>query len=148
MGGALNNTSATPPNASTAKASARGSKYSPNNQAPAGTIRNGASDPISAALATLLCVAPAKNTARFNPKNTPGMNTWRTSRRVTRRPVIHSTTFQTTADRDHAPERDEHTGRFGALDERRAERERQNQSDDRQHPERPRAHRGGSRGLG
>ena len=49
--------------------------YSSNSQAPTGTIRNGASDPISAALATLLCVAPAKNTARFSPKNTPGTNT-------------------------------------------------------------------------
>ena len=49
--------------------------YSPNSQAPTGTIRNGASDPISAALATLLCVAPAKNTARLSPKKTPGRNT-------------------------------------------------------------------------
>ena len=48
--------------------------YSLNSHAPAGTIRNGASEPINAALATLLCVAPAKNTARFRPKNTPGTN--------------------------------------------------------------------------
>ena len=59
-------------------------------------MRNGASDPISAALATLLCVAPAKNTARFRPKKTPGQPTWRTSRIVTRRPVLQSTAFQTT----------------------------------------------------
>ena len=49
--------------------------YSLNSQAPAGTIRNGASEPISAAFATLLCVAPAKNTARFKPNNTPGIQT-------------------------------------------------------------------------
>ena len=46
--------------------------YSRNSQAPTGTIRNGASEPISAALATLLCVAPAKNTARLRPKKMPG----------------------------------------------------------------------------
>ena len=74
MGGALNNTRLTPPNATSANTSARGSMYSLNSHAPAGTIRNGASEPINAALATLLCVAPAKNTARFRPKNTPGTN--------------------------------------------------------------------------
>ena len=72
LGGALNSTSATPPNARTANTSARGSMYSANSQAPTGTIRNGASEPISAALATLLCVAPAKNTARLRPKKMPG----------------------------------------------------------------------------
>ena len=70
--------------------------YSLNSQAPTGTIRNGASEPISAALATLLCVAPAKKTARFRPKKTPGTSTWRTLRIVIRRPVLQSTTFQTT----------------------------------------------------
>ena len=70
--------------------------YSANSHAPTGTMKNGASDPISAALATLLCVAPAKNTARFRPKKTPGTNTWRTSRIVTRRPVLQSTAFQIT----------------------------------------------------
>ena len=60
--------------------------------ARSGTAR---SDPISAAFATLLCVAPAKNTARFSPKKTPGIHTWRTSRSVTRRPVLHRTTFHT-----------------------------------------------------
>ena len=44
-------------------------------------MRNGASEPISAALATLLWVAPAKKTARFMPKNTPGTKAWRTWRR-------------------------------------------------------------------
>ena len=82
--------------ATAAKTSARGSMYSLNSHAPTGTIRNGASDPISAAFATLLCVAPAKNTARFKPKNTPGMNTWRTSRIAIRLPVLHSTAFQIT----------------------------------------------------
>jgi hypothetical protein len=96
LAGALNSTSATPPNASTANTSARGLMYSSNSHAPTGTIRNGASDPISAALATLLCVAPAKNTARLSPKNTPGTTTCRRSRSVTRRPLIHSTAFQTT----------------------------------------------------
>ena len=72
LGGALNSTSATPPNARTANTSARGSMYSANSHAPTGTIRNGASEPISAALATLLCVAPAKNTARLRPKKMPG----------------------------------------------------------------------------
>ena len=67
--------------------------YSRNSQAPTGTIRNGAHDPIRAAFATLLCVAPAKNTARFSPKNTPGIHTARTLRNVTRRPVRHRTTF-------------------------------------------------------
>src|SRR3954454_21261096 len=58
-------------------------------------MRNGASEPISAALATLLCVAPAKNTARFRPKKTPGRNAWRTFSIVTRRRLLQSTTFQT-----------------------------------------------------
>jgi hypothetical protein len=49
--------------------------YSANSQAPVGTIRNVASEPIRAALATLLCVAPAKNTARLSPKKTPGSHT-------------------------------------------------------------------------
>src|SRR3954468_20722084 len=89
FGGALNSTSATPPNAIPANTSARGVMYSLNSHAPAGTIRNGASEPISAALATLLCVAPAKKTARFSPKKTPGRRTWRTSLTVTRRPVAH-----------------------------------------------------------
>ena len=51
-------------------------------------MRNGESEPISAALATLLCVAPEKNVARFSPKKTPGANAWRTCRQVTRRPVL------------------------------------------------------------
>ena len=70
--------------------------YSSNSQAPTGTIRNGASEPISAALATLLWVAPAKNTARFRPKKMPGSQTRRTSSNVTRRPVTHSTAFHST----------------------------------------------------
>src|SRR3954453_9771863 len=93
--GALNSTRATPPNATSANTSARGSIHSLNSAAPAGTMRNGASEPMRAALATLLCVAPAKNTARFRPKKTPGRNTWRTSAIVTRRPLLQSTTFQT-----------------------------------------------------
>ncbi len=59
-------------------------------------MRNGASEPIRAALATLLCVAPAKNTARFSPKNTPGTTAWRTSAAVTRRPVDRRYTLNTT----------------------------------------------------
>ena len=55
-----------------ANTSAAGTIRSRNSQAPTGTIKNGASEPISAALATLLCVAPAKKMARFSPKNTPG----------------------------------------------------------------------------
>ena len=62
--------------------------YSSKSLAPIGTMKNGASEPISAALATLLCVAPAKKMARFRPKNTPGTSAWRTSRMVTRRPVL------------------------------------------------------------
>ena len=62
--------------------------YSLKSQAPIGTMKNGASEPISAALATLLCVAPAKKMARFSPKKTPGTSAWRTSRIVTRRPVL------------------------------------------------------------
>ena len=50
-------------------------------------IVNGDNDPIRAALATLLFVAPTKNVARFTPKNTPGMYACRTWRRVTRLPV-------------------------------------------------------------
>ena len=79
--------------------------YSRKSQAPTGTIRNGAHDPIRAAFATLLCVAPAKNTARFSPKKMPGIHTARTSRSVTRRPVLHRTTFHarlTTARRQNA----------------------------------------------
>ena len=59
-------------------------------------MRNGEREPISAALATLLCVAPAKKTARFSPKKTPGTNAWRTCRIVTRRPVNLRYRFQTT----------------------------------------------------
>ena len=70
--------------------------YSLNSHAPTGTMKNGASEPISAALATLLCVAPAKKTARFRPKKMPGTSAWRTSRIVTRRPVLQRKTFQTT----------------------------------------------------
>src|ERR1700710_1845335 len=69
--------------------------YSQNSHAPTGTMRNGASDPSSAALATLLCVAPAKNTARLSPKNTPGTSTRRTSLSRTRRPWLQSTPFHT-----------------------------------------------------
>jgi hypothetical protein len=58
-------------------------------------MNSGASDPISAALATLLCVAPAKKIARFRPKNTPGSSAWRTCRMVTRRPVLQTKRFQT-----------------------------------------------------
>ena len=67
--------------------------YSANSHAPTGTMKNGASEPISAALATLLCVTPAKNTARLRPKKTPGSHTWRTSRGVTRRPVLQRIAF-------------------------------------------------------
>ncbi len=67
-----------------------------NSHAPTGTIRNGARDPISAAFATLLWVAPAKKTARFSPKKTPGTTTCRTFCIVTRRPVAASTRFQRT----------------------------------------------------
>src|SRR4051812_17517815 len=67
--------------------------YSRKSHAPSGTIRNGASEPINAALATLLCVAPAKNTARLRPKKTPGNHTWRTSALVTLRPVLQSSAF-------------------------------------------------------
>ena len=63
--------------------------------APIGTMRKGASEPIRAALATLLCVAPAKKTARFRPKNAPGTSAWRTCRIVTLRPVLQRTTFHT-----------------------------------------------------
>jgi hypothetical protein len=65
-------------------------------RAPRGTIRNGESDPIRAALATLFFVAPAKKMARFRPKKMPGINAWRTSRMVTRRRVARRYTFQTT----------------------------------------------------
>ena len=78
---------AAPPKARSANTNARGSLYSLKSLAPIGTIRNGESEPISAALATLLFVAPTKNVARFTPKNTPGMNACRTWRRVTRLPV-------------------------------------------------------------
>src|SRR3954470_12687892 len=96
LAGALNSTKATPPNATSANTRARGWIHSLNSAAPAGTIRNGASEPMSAALATLLCVAPAKKTARFSPKKTPGRRTWRTSLTVTRRPVAHRTAFHST----------------------------------------------------
>src|SRR3954471_2036579 len=117
--GALTSTRATPPNASTANTSARGSMYSRNSQAPTGTIRNGAHDPISAAFATLLCVAPAKNTARFNPKKIPGTQTARTSRIVTRRPVLHRTTFHarlTTAKRQNATSTPAVSARFTSVE--------------------------------
>ena len=78
---------AAPPNASSANSNARGWLYSRKSLAPIGTIRNGDSEPIRAALATLLLVAPTKNVARFTPKKTPGMNACLTWRSVTRRPV-------------------------------------------------------------
>ena len=49
------------------------------------------------------------------------------------------------ADRDHPPERDEDAGRLGALHERRAEREGDDQTDDREDPERLRAQCAGPR---
>src|SRR3954462_3690044 len=104
-GDALRSTSATPANASTANTSARREMYSRKSQAPTGTIRNGAHDPIRAAFATLLCVAPAKNTAKFSPKKIPGIHTARTSRIATRRPVLHRTRFHarlTVASRQNA----------------------------------------------
>ena len=113
--------------------------YSRKSQAPTGTIRNGAHDPIRAAFATLLCVAPAKNTARFSPKKTPGIHTARTSRSVTRRPVLHRTTFHARLTDGQAPERNQHTGRLGTLDQRRTERKRDHQPENREHPERLRA---------
>ena len=116
---------------------------------PTGTMRNGASDPISAALATLLCVAPAKKTARLRPK------------KITRHEDLADVAQRDPpagapqhgvpdeADGDHPPERDEDAGRLGALDERRAQRERDDEPDDREHPERlpaQRAHPGGRAG--
>ena len=86
--GALSSTITTPPKATRANTRARELKYSWKSSAPAGTMRNGESDPMRAALATLLWVAPAKKIARFSPKKTPGTKAWRTSRSVTRRPVI------------------------------------------------------------
>ena len=94
--GALSSTSTTPPNAITAKPIAGQLKYSPNSHAPIGTIRNGESAPINAAFATLFCVTPPKSTASVRPKNTPGSQTWRTSVRVTRRCVRHSSRFHRT----------------------------------------------------
>ena len=69
--------------------------YSRKSAAPSGTMRKGDKEPMSAAFATLLCVAPEKNIARFRPKNTPGISACRTSRSVTRRPVARRYTFQT-----------------------------------------------------
>ena len=148
-GGALSSTSATPPNATSANTSARGSMYSRNSQAPTGTIRNGASEPISAALATLLCVAPGEEHGEVEAEEdarqpAPGAR----RARVTRRPVLHSTAFHSTLTVDHPPERDEHARRLGALDERRAERERDDQPDHREHAERLRAGRGPHRANG
>src|SRR3954447_14728526 len=97
IGGALSRTIPTPPKATRAKASARRSLCSPKSLAPSGTIRNGESEPISAALTTLLCVTPAKNAARFSPRNAPGTAAWRTFAIVTRRPVLHRNTFHTAA---------------------------------------------------
>ncbi len=88
LGGALNSTMTAPPNATSANTSARGLMYSLNSTAPSGTIRNGESEPISAALATLLCVAPEKKAARFSPKKTPGHERLADVPQVTRRPVL------------------------------------------------------------
>ena len=74
FGGALNSTIATPPKATSANSSAAGLRRSLKSHAPTGTMKNGASEPISAALATLLFVAPAKKMARFRPKKMPGTN--------------------------------------------------------------------------
>ena len=111
--------------------------------ARSGTAR---SDPISAAFATLLCVAPAKNTARFSPKKTPG--TQRLAHVAQRDPPARAPQDDVPdeADRDHPPERDQHAGRLGALDQRRAERERDHEPEDREHPERLRAQPPGPRG--
>ena len=90
---------------------------------PTGTIRNGASEPISAALATLLCVAPAKKTARFRPKKTPGSQTWRTSAQRHAAAGAPQDHVPQHADDDQPPESDEDARRLRALDERRAQRE-------------------------
>ena len=137
--GALNSTSATPPNARTANTSARASLNSPKSQAPIGTMRNGASDPIRAALATLLCVAPAKKTARFRPKNTPGTTAWRTfgsGDPPSGGPEVH---VEHDGRDGQPPERNEHTRRLGALHERRAQREADDDTDNREGSERARS---------
>lgn len=76
--------------------------YSPNSLAPIGTMRKGASEPIRAALATLLCVAPAKNALtpviRQNATRTPG-----DSARLTRVELNENAiTTPTTASAPHA----------------------------------------------
>jgi hypothetical protein len=90
-----------------------------------------------AALATLLCVAPAKITGEVQAEEDAGNPRWRTLASVIRRPVLQSTRFHTTdADHDHPPEGDEDAGPLGALHERRAEREGDDHADDREHPQR------------
>ena len=109
--------------------------------APTGTMRNGASEPIRAALATLLCVAPAKKTARFRPKKTPGTSAWRTSphrdppARAPEDDVPHE------GDDGEPPERDQNAGRLSPLHQRRAQRERDHETGDREHPQGLRAQR-------
>ena len=136
FGGALNSTSTTPPKATQGEHQRARVDALVEQPAPIGTMRNGASEPISAALATLLCVAPAKKIARFRPKNTPGTSTWRTSRTVIRRPVLQSTAFQTTVTVTIRQNATSTPGDFGALDQRRAERERDDEPDDGEHAER------------
>ena len=102
-------------------------------------MRNGASDPIRAALATLLCVAPAKKTARFRPKNTPGTTAWRTfgsGDPPSRSPEVHVEHDRRDGE---PPERNEHARRLGALHERRAQREADDDTDNGEGSERARS---------
>ena len=53
--------------------------YSRNSHAPTGTMKNGARDPMSAALATLLCVAPGEEHRQVEAEEDAGDDACRTS---------------------------------------------------------------------
>ena len=110
-----------------------------NSLAPIGTMKNGAIEPMSAALATLLFVAPAKKMARFRPKNAPGRSAWRTCRIVTRRPVLQRYRLNTRVATVSLQNAMSTPGVSRALGECRAERETDDDASNRERPQRPRA---------
>ena len=145
LGGALNSTSATPPNASTANTSARGSMYSLEQPRADRHDEERRERPDQRGVGDAVVRRPGEEHRQVEPEehardeHLPHV----AHRDAPARAPQHGVPDD--ADGHHPPERDEHAGRLGALDERRAQRERDHEPDDREHPERLRAHRADAR---
>ena len=113
--------------------------YSLNSAAPSGTMRKGDKEPMSAAFATLLCVAPEKNICEVQTEEHPGdQRLPHIAKRhpSPRCPQVHVPDDRTVTIRQNA---NSTPGDLRALHERRAHRERDHQSDDREGAERARS---------